>query len=215
MKTITVKGVGTARVRPDWVVLTMEIGATREFYEAAMREANRGVERLQDAIVGAGFERTDLKTRNFDVDTQYENRKNRYGDYDRVFLGYKCSYNLSLSFDFEMERLGDVLAEIAECGAKPELRISFTVKNPARVGEEILRSAAENARQKAEILCAASGVKLGEIVSIDYNWGKINIESRTRFDAPNEGVLLSTSMPDIEPEDIDACDSVAFVWGIE
>lgn len=215
MKTITVKGVGTARVRPDWVVLTMDVGATREFYEAAMREANRGVERLQDAIVGAGFERTDLKTRSFDVDMQYENRKNRYGDYDRVFLGYKCSYNLSLGFDFEMERLGDVLAEIAECGAKPELRISFTVKNPAGVGEEILRSAAENARQKAEILCAASGVKLGEIVSIDYNWGEINIESRTRFDAPNEGVLLSTSMPDIEPEDIDACDSVTFVWGIE
>ena len=51
----------------------------------------------------------------------------------------------------------------------------ITVKNPARVSEELLISATENAKTKAEILCKASGNALGQLLNIDYNLSLIHI----------------------------------------
>ena len=55
------------------------------------------------------------------------------------------------------------------------MSIAFTVSNPAKVSEELLESAAQNAQAKAEILCRASGItftgntELGAYLYIDYN----------------------------------------------
>lgn len=172
IRTITVKGVGTATVKPDYVVLTLSIEAKNTDYNAAMQKAAYKIERMQTAIMGIGYEKSDLKTTSFDVRADYENQEERNGNYKSVFAGYVCSYRLSLSFDFENVRLAETLTTISTCEANPELRIAFTVKNPAEISETLLRSAVENARKKAEILCSASGATLGELLTIDYNWGR-------------------------------------------
>ena len=56
-----------------------------------------------------------------------------------------------------------MISAIANSGANPELSIAFTVRNPAKVSEELLESAALNARAKAEILCRASGSEMGQL----------------------------------------------------
>ena len=104
--------------------------------------------------------------------------KDRQGNYKREFVGYACSYRLKLAFDFDSKQLAKVISAIADCGAKPELSIAFTVRNPSAVSEKLLISATENARAKAEILCKASGSTLGQLLNIDYNWGELNVYSR-------------------------------------
>ena len=98
------------------------------------------------------------------------------------------------------------------------MNIRFTVKDPSAISEELLRAATKNARQKAEILCEASGVKLGELKSIDYNWGEINVYSNTRNDMDDECLampMMRGASIDFEPDDIEAGDTVTFVWEIE
>lgn len=89
---------------------------------------------------------------------------------------------MKLAFDFDSKQLAKVISAIADCGAQPELSIAFTVKNPARVSEELLINATENARAKAEILCKASGSTLVQLLNIDYNWGELNVYSRTSYE---------------------------------
>ena len=60
------------------------------------------------------------------------------------------------------------------------------MKNPARVSEELLINATENARAKAEILCKASGSTLGQLLNIDYNWGELNV-------FPEQATMLKTA----------------------
>ena len=108
------------------------------------------------------------------------------GNYKREFAGYACSYRLKLAFDFDSKQLAKVISAIADCGAQPELSIAFTVKNPARVSEELLINATENARAKAEILCKASGSTLGQLLNIDYNWGELNV-------FPEQATMLKTA----------------------
>lgn len=216
-RTITVKGVGTATVKPDFVILSLSVEARNEDYEKAMQEATHKIETLQAAIQTVGYDKTDLKTTNFNVRTDYESKKDRNGIYRSVFVGYVCSYRLTLSFDFENTRLSRTLTAIAAREANPEMRIAFTVKNPSEINEELLRSATENAKRKAEILCSASGETLGSLLTIDYNWGEINVVSQTRYDLDECMRMMAASekcMPEIEPDDINASDTATFVWEI-
>ena len=184
-----------------------------------MSEAAERIERLQGAAVCVGYHKEDLKTTSFDVQTRYENVKDRQGNYKREFAGYACSYRLKLAFDFDSKQLAKVISAIADCGAQPELSIAFTVKNPARVSEELLINATENARAKAEILCKASGSTLGQLLNIDYNWGELNVFSRTSYDVEDciqpLMAMSKCAAPEIEPVDIDVTDTVAFTWEIQ
>ena len=118
-----------------------------------------------------------------------------------------------------MTRLSQALAAIAKCLAQPELSIAFTVKDATAVNEALLREATVNAKRKAELLCEASGVKLGQLLTIDYNWGELNIYSDTRYDMAEYCMIDAAPMMaksiDIEPDDIDVRDTATFVWEIE
>lgn len=219
MRTITVKGVGTASAKPDYIALSMHIEDVSLDYDRALADAAERIEKLQTAAAKAGYQKSDIKTSSFRVDTRYDNIKDCQGNYKREFSGYACNYQLKLSFDFDSKQLARVLSLIASCGAKPELSIAFTVKDPAKVNEELLKSATQNARAKAEILCKASGSELGQLLSIDYNWGELNLISSTQYEIEDcvqpLMAMKSCAVPEIEPDDIDVSDTVAFIWEIK
>ena len=115
MRTITVKGTGSVSARPDYIILSLNIEALSETYDRAMSEAAERIERLQGAAVCVGYHKEDLKTTSFDVQTRYENVKDRQGNYKREFAGYACTYRLKLAFDFDSKQLAKVISAIADC----------------------------------------------------------------------------------------------------
>lgn len=216
-KTITVKGIGKATAKPDYVEISMELESKHKNYDKAMSIAADNIQRLTETLCGIGFEKESLKTTNFDVDTDYNHVKDSNGDYKSVFVGYEVTHNLKLAFDFNMDRLSEVLSAISKCSSNPKFSIDFTVKDATAINEEMLRCAAANARRKAEILCEASGVKMGALIAIDYNWAELNFHSKTQFMCREEtrdlGIIGSAI--DIEPDDINVSDTATFVWEIE
>ena len=212
-RTITVKGIGKASAKPDRVVLTMTLENLDKDYEAAMEMAGYHVKNLNNALLEIGFETGSIKTTNFNVRTDYDQVQDRQGNYQSVFRGYEVVHHLKVEFDFEMQRLSQTLSAIAACLSNPQLTIAFTVKDATAINEEMLRSATINAKRKAEILCDASGAKLGNLIAIDYNWGELDIYSHTRFDCCEEALApMKACSIDIDPEDIDVSDTATFVW---
>ena len=210
--TITVKGVGRVKSSPDYVVVSMDIISKNKSYEAAVDGANRRIELLEKSLCSAGYEKGSLKTLDFTVNTVYDNIEEN-GQYKRVFAGYSCAYDLKLSFDFSAEALAKTLNAIVNSGADAEFSISFTVKEPEKISEKLLASATENAREKAEILCKASGKELGELVSVVYNWGEVNIVSDSNYRLMR--AVPMASVPEFTPDDIDSSDTVTFVWEMD
>ena len=208
---------GKTSVRPDYITISMTIESVRKDYNESMEDAAQRIEKLQDAVICSGYKKEDLKTISFDVDTRYENIHDRQGNYKREFSGYAVTYRLKLSFDMDSEQLAKVIGAISESGAVPELSIAFTVKDPAKVSEALLISATENAKAKAEILCKASGNELGQLISIDYNWGELNVISRTHYAMEDsiQPLLAKSIAVDIEPDDINVSDTVTFTWEIK
>lgn len=218
-RTITVKGIGKVSAKPDFVVLSMKLEVKHMEYDKAMDMAAEQMMQLSGSLASIGFEREAVKTISFNVSTDYDSHKDKQGDYQRVFSGFVCRHQLRLSFDFDMKRLSQTLAVIAECLAHPELRIAFTVRDATAINEALLREAAANARKRAELLCDASGVKLGQLLTIDYKWNERNIYSGTRYDLAEDGMYDAAPMMakaiDIEPDDIDVSDTATFIWEIQ
>ncbi len=209
---ITIKGVGSVSAKPDFVEITMSMVTKHMEYDRAMNLASKKINELNKALTSNGFSKEDIKTINFDVRTSYLNEKDFRGNYHKTFDGYVVSHELKISFDFDMSRLAQALSALASCKACPEFQIDFTLKNQELLKNEILRAAAVNAKRKAELLCEALGVKLGALLSIDYDWSELEIECNTNFHVPP----ISCGEPtiDIHPDNIHAEDSVSFAWEI-
>ncbi len=218
-RTITVKGIGKVSAAPDLVVLSMGLESQDMDYEKAMNIAAENIEQLNRALEEVGFEKESVKTTNFNVRTDYVYKMKNDGGNERVFNGYIVNHSLKIEFDFDSRRLTKALSAVGSCLAHPQISIAFTVKDAAVISEEMLRSATANAKRKAEILCDASGKELGELLSIDYNWGELNVYSKTGY-ALEEDCLAAPKMArganiEIEPEDIDVSDTATFVWEIK
>lgn len=218
-RTITVKGIGKVSAAPDSVVLSMGLESCDMDYEKAMNKASESIENLNAALEQVGFEKESVKTTNFNVRTDYEYRRKKDGVDERVFNGYVVNHQLKVVFDFDSERLAKALSAVGTCLAHPQLSISFTVKDTAAISEEMLRSATANAKRKAEILCDASGMELGTLLSIDYNWGEMNVYSKTRYNMEEDcmaaPMMAKGAAIDIEPDDINVSDTATFVWEIK
>ena len=209
---IHVTGTGHAAKSPDFVVLTLTLSAQNKDYAAAVKVAAQQIDMLRESLVEAGFDADDLKTTDFNVEAQYEREEFRDGNAKRfrdVFVGFDCRHDLTLSFDFDGNKLDAALSAVTNCLSQPKVSVAFTLKDSAALSDEILTNAARDARRKAEILCAASGVKLGRLVEINY--------------APEEFSTLRTMSPgttnyavfNFRPEPLTASDTAEFFWEIE
>ena len=113
--------------------------------------------------------------------------------------------------------LGRILYELSLCTVKVEFSIDYTVKDKDAVKKEVIKRAVENSREKAEIMAIAAGVSLGEVQSIDYSWGEIDIRTSPvdKLEVRKSYALEPSYDIDIEPDDIDLTDTVTIVWEIK
>lgn len=218
MRTIRVTGKGQIKVRPDTTRIIMSLEGLYKDYNETLRLSSQDTETLKDILSGFGFERSDLKTLNFSVDTEYESYKDRDGSYKQRFTGYRYRHMLKVEFDSDNERLGKILYALANGNVRPEFRISYTVKDPEATKNTLLGKAVKDAREKASVLTEAAGIGLKDIQSIDYSWGEIDFEYRPM----DGGILAERCMAeptaayslDIEPDNIEVSDTVTVVWEI-
>lgn len=104
MRTITVTGVGSISAKPDYIMLSLNIDSTDKEYDKALQKANERIHLLQNVAQQNNFDEGSLKTTSFRVTTEYENVKDRSGNYRREFVGYCCSYRLKLAFDYALAK---------------------------------------------------------------------------------------------------------------
>ena len=217
-RTIRVTGKGRIRVKPDRTRITLSLEGTCPEYGEALRRSSEDTERLKDLLTGFGFARTDLKTLNFGVNTEYESDQER-GTYKKRFIGYRFSHTVKVEFPSDNGRLGKILYALAHSAVKPEIRLSYTVGDEEAAKNELLGKAVSDAMEKAAVLTKAACVTLKDIRSIDYSWGQIDFEVRP-MDLefmkcePPTAVRGMSYDPDIEPDDIEVTDTVTVVWEI-
>ena len=213
-RTIRVKGKGKISVKPDTIKITIKAEGLRWNYDETVEQSTKDTRILRDALEKAGLDPKNLKTTYFSIDSKYESYRDKNDDYKEKFVGYEYEHRTYIEFENDNKILGKVLYELARCDVKVKFDINYTVKDKEKVKNDLLEKAVEDSTTKAKVLAKASGVKLKEILSIDYSWGEIEIYSETM----NDLMLCEAASRydiDIEADDIDVRDTVTITWIIE
>lgn len=217
---IKVTGRGKLTLKPDTVRLRIDLIDQDREYDQAIRSSTQHSQELREAFAAFGFERADLKTLSFHVDTEYESYQDREDNsWKQRLTGYKAYHMLKIEFSTEKEILGRVLSMLAGLSGKPEFHVEYTVKDAEGARNELLKKAVADSRQKAEVLAEAAGVALGDIATIDYSWGEVEFVSRP-MNKMSRTLMAEAAMEDsmdfdVVPDDIKVEDTVTVVWSLK
>ena len=214
-RTMRVKGKGNIKVKPDMTRVSLSLSSLHKKYNEALDVSAENSNLLRQIVIDLGFGESDLKTVNFEVVVQNENYTDRNNKWRTRFAGYKVNHNLKIEFENDNDLLGRLLGRIVECPANPEFSICFFVKDTESAKNMLLGNAVKDAKAKAIILSESAGVRLGDIINLDYSWGEVRFESAMMpmvGGTPHfEDLQLSI---DIKPDDVDVTDTVTVEWEI-
>ncbi len=160
VRTLRVEGAGEVKAEPDegWVDLAVETqGATAK---AASEENARKMERVITALTAAGIPRKEIDTRYFTVFPEYTQPDPRS---EPTLKGYRVNNTLTVHVR-ELPRMGELIDRALAAGANRVDGVRFALSQEDEVKAEALRQAVQRARETAEVLASALGVRLGKVL---------------------------------------------------
>ena len=213
---IKVTGNGRISVKPDLTRVEMILSDSRPTYDAVVKLSTAMTELLRISLSKIGFDKKDIRTEFFDISPYYEDYMDDKDEHKQRFLGHKYTHGMRLEFPNDSKLLGQCIKAIASCPAKPEFKVSYTIKDTESLKNLIIGKAVADARKKAEVLSQAAGISLGSIQTMEYNWDDIQVISNTDIALSDELYDNESSnfKLNIEPEDVEATDTVTVIWSI-
>ena len=168
-RTITVTGTGRVLVAPDVADLRLGVTTTEPTVEKARSGNAAAMSRVLAALRAAGIEARDIQTSNLSLSPAYD-----YSGPTPRLTGHTLQNTVAVTIR-ELANVGRAIDGALEAGATTVDSISFRVDDLAPHEQAARRLAVEDARAKAEVLAAASGVSIAGVGSISELGGPMPI----------------------------------------
>lgn len=168
---LRVNGEAEVSAEPDIATFTVGVEVRDPSASKAMAEAGR----ISDAIIAAlralGIPREDIQTARLTLyDTQEPEgpepapRENFPPRFRRVYI---ATHTLQVEVGKDrFDRIGEILDAAMKVGANQVGNVSFGIEDETALRKEGLARAVRNAREKAEIMASAAGVRLAGVITL-------------------------------------------------
>ena len=170
--TVTVTGSATVSAAADYAVVSLGVDTVRKAVSDAMAENAAHIDAVLAALKNAGIDEKDIATDRFYVYTQYD-----YGavteDGGNPIRGYQVSNALSVTVR-EISAVGSVIDVAISAGANACNGITFYSSQAGSANDDALTAAIAEGHRKAELAAKASGMRLGNLVSLTESSGTYN-----------------------------------------
>ena len=166
---IRVSGNATVTVAADTATLQIGVTTRKDTVAEAQQENSEIMHRVIRAVLDTGVAENDVITSQFNVFTGRDYGTDEKGN-ETVREYYEVNNMLSVVVR-EMSLLGKVLDAGMAAGANQTYGISFSSTKENEAYQKALTRAVEDAQQKAQVLAAAAGKTLGEILVMDASQG--------------------------------------------
>ena len=181
--TIFVSGSATAHTKTDKVIISLGVETTDKTAEKALLSNSKLMNKVMDALKQSGVQQNETSTSAFSIKPNYNYSK--YGD-----RGNLSGFTVSNSIQIESSSINNVSQWIdtaVQAGANTVNDVYFSVSEEKlqNIKNMLLKEAVANAKTKADIVAAASGLNIAGIKSITV--GEIGIP-------PVPGPLYSKSV---------------------
>lgn len=167
-RTISVSGTGTAGSPPDMATIQTGVLTTANNAKDALAANNKAMETVLTALKNRNIDAKDIQTSGFSVYPEYRRVSGpspRGGPRTNEIIGYRVSNNVSVKVR-NLPRLGEILDGLVKAGSNQVSGISFGIADSKAITNEARKDAIDDARGRAELYAAATGVKVGKVISI-------------------------------------------------
>ena len=154
---ITVTGIGTITSVPDEAAFTIGVQTQGSTAREALAANSEQMSRVIAAVKAAGVAKSDIKTQDVSVSANYadEGRIDGYSARNTVIVTVR-----------DLSKAGAILDAASNAGANEVYGPMLSRSDQGELQAKALRGAVEDARQKAEALADAAGVRLGHVTAI-------------------------------------------------
>ena len=213
-KTITVTGRGGIHVEPDVTRIELSLISLHDTYEEAYTQVKGDTEKLQNIMSEVKLPKSHPKTIRLDIDKKTIAEYDKFNNYKgEKFIGFRLTHIVKIDLGMDNIILNSIIRSIGKHLKQAEINIGYTVKDSRPAQLKMLERAVKDAKVKAEIMATASGCKLGDCLSIQYELKDLFIYSQARkIHETEEACNCTTDSLDIIPDDLAASDTVNVIW---
>ena len=200
--TITVDGMGEVVAVPDLGTFSFSVIARAETAEAAQADAAERNNAIVAYLAEAGVAETDVKTVNYNVYPQYryEDRTCQPGGFcppgDRVLTGYEVQQGIEILVR-DTADAGTLISGVGQRGADNISSLQFTIDDDTTYVNEARALAIADAKQRAEQLAEALGVRLVQIVSYNESGAGHSPYARSEMMGMGGDMAMDSVAPDM------------------
>ncbi len=157
-RTVTVGGSATVRSAPDEAMVVLGVRTEAETAEGAMAENADRMSTVIRALLDQGLREDDLATSHLSLYPRYTNSGSSV-------IGYSAENQVTVTVG-DLDRIGRLIDRAVEAGANVTSGITFQRSGENEAADQALADAVADARGKADLLAAAAGASLGEVITI-------------------------------------------------
>ena len=168
LRTISLSGHGETHIAPDIAIVTVGVMSSAATAREALDGNTKSMEGIMAALREAAIEMRDIQTSNFSVNPRYDYSQNN-AQPPKV-VAYDVSNNVTVTVR-KLDSLGAILDQVVSSGSNQINGVMFEVSKPEAATDEARKLAVADALRKANVYAAASGVTLGQIVSLSEGGG--------------------------------------------
>jgi uncharacterized protein len=155
---ITVNGIGTVTAKPDEAEFTFGVETQGQTADEALAKNSVAVQKVIDAVKGAGVAASDIQTQQVSV---YP----RYSDNGQAIVGFTATNSVTAKIQ-DVSRAGAVTEAAVKAGANQVYGPTFSISNQDALYKSALDDAFADAKAKAEAIAQTTGVTLGRVVNV-------------------------------------------------
>lgn len=216
---IIVQGTGIEFFAPNEVILNLNFNTKGQSYEQVLRDGIKNVQYfVNELLLKNDFTKEDMKTRNFIIreDRKYNETTRKY-----ELDGYSFNQSATLKFDYNKERLAQIMMLLSRLENAPMCEINFGIKDEKQCRRNILAKAYKDAEDQAQAIAIASGKVLKECVKVDFKPFTTSYFSSSSFNSDimyAEKACVGTAQAIVNtftPEDIELNETLYCLWVAE
>ena len=213
---IIVQGKGTEYFTPNEIILNINFFKKGSTYEEALNSGVICVQNFVNSILLTNnFNKEDMKTRSFVVreEKKYNNMTREY-----FFDGFSFTQHATIKFDYDKEKLANILEQLSKMDNAPQCHIEFGVKDEKECRRQILAKAYKDAELQAQAIADASGKTLKQCAKIDFKpftttyISQTNFEGEMMYAKAERAGTATTIMNTFTPEDIELSETLYCLW---
>jgi uncharacterized protein YggE len=157
---IKVSGEGNIRVKPDLVILTIDVSFVQPRMADAVRLSQQTVDSVVEILSGFGNKQNDIKTSSIAANKEYNYNRNQ-----PVFVGYKAEQGIDFVLN-DITRFTDLTAKLLATRINSISQVQFGHSKADSLLREADLLAYDDALKSAHKLCDRANIKLGKLLNL-------------------------------------------------